>query len=164
MFGMYIACVLHFQPAKGIKMNAMCPVSFEKIDENAARLNAAQAVVLLLFFLFSPWKWLILIAAADFCVRSFWQPKYSLFAMISRKIIVLLKLKPVTVDAAAKIFAARVGFLFSCLLTVCWLLNFGTAALIIGLLFTACAVLEAAFRFCVACKMYPLVCKLTASH
>ena len=67
-------------------MNAMCPVSFEKIDENIARLNAVQAVALLLLFLFSPWKWLILIVAADFCIRSFWQPKYSLFALVSRKI------------------------------------------------------------------------------
>jgi hypothetical protein len=145
-------------------MNAMCPVSFEKIDENVARINAAQAVVLLLFFLFSPWKWLILIVAADFCVRSFWQPKYSLFVMISRQIIALLKLKPVLVDAAPKIFAARIGFLFSCLLTVCWLLHLGTAALIIGLMFAGCAFLEAAFRFCVACTMYPLVCTMTGSH
>jgi hypothetical protein len=135
-------------------------VSFEKIDENVARINAAQAVVLLLLFLFSPWKWLILIVAADFCVRAFWQPKHSLFVMISRKIIALLKLKPVLVDAAPKIFAARIGFLFSCLLTACWLLHLQAAALIIGLMFAVCALLEAAFRFCVACKMYPLICKI----
>ncbi len=145
-------------------MNPMCPVSFEKINENVARINAAQAVVLLLLFLFSPLKWLILIVAADFCIRAFWQPKYSLFVVISKKIIALLKLKPVLVDAAPKIFAARVGSLFSCLLTVCWLLHLGTAALIIGLMFAVCALLEAAFRFCVACKMYPLVCKITGSH
>jgi hypothetical protein len=141
-------------------MNAMCPVSFHKVNENAARLNAAQTVVLLLLFLFSSWKWLILIVAADFCIRGFWEAKYSLFAMISRKIIASLKLKPVLVDAAPKIFAARIGFLFSCLLIACWLLHLNAAALIIGLMFAACAALEAAFRFCVACKMYPLVCKI----
>jgi len=140
-------------------MNAMCPVSFQKIDENVARANAAQAVVLLLLFLFSPWKWLILIVAADFCIRGFWQPKYSLFAAISRKIIALLKVKPVVVDAAPKIFAARIGCLFSCLLIACWLFNLNAAALIIGLMFAVCALLEAAFRFCVACKMYPFICK-----
>ncbi|CAK8719836.1 MAG: protein of unknown function (DUF4395) [Candidatus Electronema aureum] len=146
-------------------MNAMCPVSFEKIDENVARLNAVQTVILLLFFLFSPpLQWLILIVAADFCVRAFWQPKYSLFAMISRKIIALLKIKPVMVDVAPKIFAARIGFLFSCLLIACWLLHLNAAALIVGLMFAVCALLEAAFRFCVACKMYPLVCKITDSH
>ncbi len=145
-------------------MNPMCPVSFEKVDENVARINAAQAVVLLLLFLFSPLKWLILIVAADFCIRAFWQPKYSLFVVISKKIIALFKLKPVLVDAASKIFAARVGFLFSCLLTICWLLHLSITALIIGLMFAVCALLEATFRFCVACKMYPLVCKITGSH
>lgn len=139
-------------------MNAMCPVSFKKIDENVVRANATQAVILLLLFLFSPWKWLILIVAADFCVRGFWQAKYSLFAAISRKIIALSKIEPVLVDAAPKIFAARIGFLFSCLLIVCWLLHLGAAALIIGLMFAACALLEAAFRFCVACKLYPFIC------
>ena len=140
-------------------MNAMCPVSFEKIDENVVRANAAQAVVLLLLFLFSPWKWLILIVAADFCIRGFWQPKYSLFVAISKKIVALAKLKPVLVDAAPKIFAARIGFFFSVLLIAAWLLHQNAAAWVIGLMFAACALLEAAFRFCVACKMYPFICK-----
>jgi hypothetical protein len=141
-------------------MNAWCPVSFQKVNENAARLNAALTVAFLLVFLFSPWKWCILIVAADFFVRGFWEPKYSLFATISKNILALLKVKPVMVDAAAKIFAARIGFLFSCLLTAAWLLNLNTAALIIGLLFAACAALESGFRFCVACKIYPFVCTL----
>ncbi|WP_417910284.1 DUF4395 domain-containing protein [Candidatus Electronema sp. PJ] len=145
-------------------MSAMCPVSFIRIDENVARLNAVQVVVLLLLFLFSPLPWLILIVAADFSIRGFWQAKYSPLANISTKIIALLQIKPSMVDAAAKIFAARIGFLFSCLLIICWLFQLDTAALIIGLLFAACAALEAGFRFCVACKMYPFVCKLTASH
>ncbi len=142
-------------------MNVMCPVSFEKIDENVARINAAQAVVLLLLFLFSPLKWLIFIAASDFCIRGFWQPKYSPFAAISKKILELLKAKPVLVDAAPKVFAARLGFFFSFLLTAAWLLNQNAAAWVIGLMFAACALLEAAFRFCVACKMYPFICKMT---
>lgn len=141
-------------------MNSMCPVSFEKIDENIARLNASQAVLFLLLFLFSPWKWIILIVAADFCIRGFWQPKYSLFAMISKKIITLTKLKPVFVDVAPKIFAARIGFFFCFLLTAAWILNQNAAAWIIGLMFAACALMEAAFRFCVACRIYPIVCKI----
>ena len=144
-------------------MNPMCPVSLAKIDENAARLNAGQAVILLLLFLFSPpLQWLILIVTADFGIRGFWQAKYSPFAAISRKSIAVLKLKPVMVDAAPKVFAARIGFVFSCLLIACWLLHVHAAALVIGLMFAVCALLEAAFRFCVACKMYPIVCKLTA--
>lgn len=141
-------------------MNAMCPLSLQKIDENLARINAAQAVFLLLLFLFSPWKWIILIVAADFCIRGFWQPKYSLFVMISKKITTLMQLKPVFVDAAPKIFAARIGFFFCFLLTAAWILNQHAAIWIIGLMFAACALMEAAFRFCVACRIYPIVCKI----
>lgn len=144
-------------------MNAMCPVSFVKVNENAVRITAAQAVLAIFLFLFSPLKWVILIVAADFFVRGFGQPKYSPFAKVSKKILELVKVKPVMTDAAPKIFAARIGFLFSCLLTACWILDLSFAALIIGLMFAACAFLEAAFRFCIACKMYPLVCKIKAS-
>lgn len=135
----------------------MCPVSFEKINENVARANASLAVVLLLVFLFSPMKWIILIVAADFFIRGFLKAAYSPFAAVSKKLLTLFNVQPVMIDAAPKIFAARVGFLFSCLLTVCWLLHLDTAAMIIGLMFTVCALLE-------ACKMYPLVCKITGSH
>lgn len=144
-------------------MSSMCPVSFVKVNENAVRITAAQAVLAILVFLFSSWKWVILIVTADFFARGFGMPEYSLFAKISRKTLDLVKIKPVMTDAAPKIFAARTGFLFSCLLTACWLLNLDFAALLIGLMFAACAFLEAAFRFCVACKMYPLVCKITAA-
>lgn len=143
-------------------MNAMCPVSFQKINENVVRLTSGFAAAAILLVLFGPWQWLILIVAADFFIRGFWEPKYSLFASISTTILALLKVRPVLVDAAPKIFAARTGFLFSCLLLAAWLLNLGTAAMIIGLIFTACALLEAVFKFCVACMVYPLVCKMTA--
>lgn len=143
-------------------MNAMCPLSLEKINENAVRINAGLTTASILVFLFSSWKWIILIVAADFFIRGFLETKYSLFANISKKILVLSKSKPVMTDAGPKIFAARIGFLFSCFLTLAWLLNLPVMALIIGLIFTACALLEAVFRFCVACKMYPLVCKMTA--
>ncbi|MCW5198342.1 DUF4395 domain-containing protein [Desulfobulbus sp. F4] len=141
-------------------MNEMCPISLEKINENVARANAALTVALLLIFLFSPLKWLIVFVAADFCIRGFFGATYSPFAQISKNVLAMLNIQPVLVDAAPKIFAARIGFLFSCLLTACWLLDQKTAALIIGMIFTACALLEVAFRFCLACKMYPLVCKI----
>ena len=142
-------------------MNAICPVSFEKVNENAVRITAIQTVLAILLFLFSSWKWIILIVTVDFYLRGFGKAKYSPFAWISKKLLVPLKSKPVMIDAAPKIFAARIGFLFSCMLFVCWLFNLTIAALIIGIMFAACAFLEAAFRFCVACKMYPFVCKLT---
>ncbi|CAK8718473.1 DUF4395 domain-containing protein [Candidatus Electrothrix aarhusensis] len=141
-------------------MNLMCPVSFKQINENAVRINAALAFLSILFFLITPYKWVILIIAGDFFIRGFLNPQYSLFANISKKILPLLKVKPIMVDAGPKIFAAKIGFLFCCLLTVSWIFSFGRTALIAGAIFMTCAALEAVFKFCVACQIYPLIYSL----
>jgi len=141
-------------------MNLMCPVSFKQINENAVRINAALAFLFILLFLLSPWKWIILIVGGDFFIRGFFNPQYSLFANISKNVLALLKVKPVMVDACPKIFAAKIGFLFCCLLTVSWIFALERTALIAGALFMTCAALEALFRFCVACQIYPLIYSL----
>ncbi|XOF35277.1 MAG: DUF4395 domain-containing protein [Candidatus Electrothrix sp. YB6] len=138
-------------------MNLMCPVSFKQVNENCVRLNAALAFFSILLFLCTSWKWIILITAADFFVRGFLNPQYSLFSTISKNILSLFKAKPVMVDACPKIFAAKIGFLFCCILTVSWLFHLNGTALIAGVIFMTCAALEALFRFCVACRIYPLI-------
>ncbi|MCI5144784.1 MAG: DUF4395 domain-containing protein [Candidatus Electrothrix sp. AR3] len=138
-------------------MNLMCPVSFKQINENAVRINAVLAIISILLFLFTSWKWIILIVAADFFIRGFLNPQYSLFANISKKILHLLKKKPAMVDACPKIFAAKIGFLFCCILIGSWLFHLDTVAMLAGFIFMICAALEAIFKFCVACKIYPLI-------
>ena len=138
-------------------MNLICPVSFKQTNENAVRINAALAFLSILLFLLTPWKWIILLVGADFFLRGFLNPQYSLFANISRNILTVCKIKPVMVDAGPKIFAAKIGFLFCCLLTVSWIFALERTALVAGVIFMTCAALEAVFRFCVACRIYPLI-------
>jgi hypothetical protein len=138
----------------------MCPVSFKQINENAVRINAALAFFSILLFLLTPWKWIILIVGVDFFIRGFLNPQYSLFANISKKILTLLKAKPVMVDAGPKIFAAKIGFLFCCLLTASWFFALHQTALIAGAMFMICAALEAVFKFCVACQLYPFIYRM----
>lgn len=141
-------------------MNLMCPVSLKKVNENAVRINAALAFLFILLFLFSPWQWIILIVGGDFFIRGFLNPQYSLFTQISKNILALLPVKPVMVDAGPKIFAAKIGFFFCCLLTVSWLFALERTALIAGAIFMTCAALEALFSFCVACQIYPVIYSL----
>ncbi|MCI5139092.1 MAG: DUF4395 domain-containing protein [Candidatus Electrothrix sp. AR1] len=141
-------------------MNLMCPVSFKQINENAVRINAALAFLSILLFLLTPWKWLILIVGADFFIRGFLNPQYSLSANISKNLLPLLKVKPIMVDACPKLFAAKIGFLFCCLLTASWIFALERTALIAGAIFMTCAALEAVFKFCVACQIYPLIYSL----
>ncbi|XCN73285.1 MAG: DUF4395 domain-containing protein [Candidatus Electrothrix aestuarii] len=127
-------------------MNLMCPVSFKQINEKAVRVNAALAFLSILLFLLTPWKWIILIVGVDFFIRGFLNPQYSLFANISKGILSILAIKPVMVDACPKIFAAKIGFLFCCLLTASWIFTLERTALIAGAIFMTCAALEALFR------------------
>ncbi|WP_446007874.1 DUF4395 domain-containing protein [Candidatus Electrothrix sp.] len=141
-------------------MKLMCPVSLKQINENAVRINAALAFLSILLFLLTPWKWIILIVGFDFFIRGFLNPQYSLFANISKNILSLVKAKPVMVDAGPKIFAAKIGFFFCCLLTVSWLFALERTALVAGAMFMICAALEAVFKFCVACQIYPFIYSL----
>ena len=42
-------------------MSLICPVSESYIDENTARLNALFTLILILIFLLTPLKWIIIL-------------------------------------------------------------------------------------------------------
>ena len=110
-------------------------------------------------FFTTPLKWILLILAADFLIRGFLKPSYSLYGAVSKTIAGMFNLKPVLVNAGPKIFAARIGFLFCCAVAVFYWMDFQTLSLALGSIFMLFAALEAIFRFCVACKLYPFICK-----
>lgn len=139
------------------KFAAICPVSDKKIDEKIARLVAAQTVVLLLIFAVTQ-HWLpILILLFDFSVRSAQRPAFSPLAIIASSIAKTIDAKPKLQNAGPKIFAARIGLFFSVLITASLVAGSLPAALVLAGIFGFCALLEAAFAYCVACKIYPFV-------
>lgn len=138
-------------------MTEMCPISYKQLNERAAQTNAALSVLSIIFFFLTPFKWIIWVLSIDFFIRGFLDPSYSFFSVISKTILKLFKIKPLMINAGPKIFAAKIGFLFCCLISTCYLLNFPLISLIIGLIFALCAALEAIFGFCIACKIYPFI-------
>lgn len=140
-------------------MKEMCPVSFKQVNERTAQINAALAVLSFIFFFFTPYKWIIMVLAIDFFIRGFLNLSYSFYSAISKTILRIFTIKPLMVNAGPKIFAAKIGFLFCCLIGVSYLLNFQKISLVIGAVFMFFAALEAIFRFCVACRIYPFICK-----
>lgn len=143
--------------AKGTRLSAICPVSEKKIDENIARLVAAQTVVLLLAFAFTQ-HWLpVVVLLFDFGFRSAQQAAYSPLALVGKQIAKLSNLSPKIQNAGPKIFAARIGLLFSGLTFIALLFGSLPTALVFAAIFGFCALLEAAFAFCVACKIYPFI-------
>lgn len=138
-------------------MNGMCPISVRLADEKVAQMNAALAVLSLLFFLFTPYRWVILLLAVDFFIRGFFDPAYSFYSTASKTFLRIFHTEPSMINAGPKIFAAKVGFAFCCMVLLCYLFDCRILGLVVGSLFALCAALEASFGFCVACKIYPLI-------
>lgn len=140
--------------------NAFCPISFKKIDENVARLNGLFTVLLLVIFLLTSSIVPVLLLLVDFLARGFERPQWSLLARLSKFILLTFKVKPLLINAGPKIFAARIGLLFSLLITLSVLFGLDITAIIFTAVFGVCAFLEAAFNYCVACKLYPFFYKI----
>lgn len=149
------------QEASMIK--ALCPISTRKVNERAVQLNAALTVLAMLLFLLTPHKWLIGVLFVDFLARGFLNPAYSPFSAISKTVVRILKIRPAMVNAGPKEFAAKIGFVFCCLVAGFHLADCRTTSLMLALIFTTCAALEALFRICIACKIYPYVCRMKSS-
>jgi hypothetical protein len=132
----------------------VCPVSEEKIDERVTRLNALLVILIVIAgFLFNSMIFPVLLTA-DFFIRGFTRLRFSPLSYLSNKMTNVLQLDKKITDKAPKIFAARIGFVFSLSISVLLLLNFSTAALITGGVLVFFASLEMALAICMGCIMY----------
>ena len=144
-----------------MKSNAICPISTSKIDEHIARFNAAFTVLLLAAFLISNNIFLVVFLFIDFTLRGTENAKFSLLSLTSKFIVNSLGIKKKPVNSGPKIFAARIGLVFSFLVVLFSILNLPVLALSFASIFGVCAFLESAFGFCVACRIYPFVYKFS---
>jgi len=144
-----------------MKTNAICPISNKKTDENVARFNALYTTVLLLLFLTSDNIIPIVFLLFDFSLRGLELAKYSPLAFLSRQSSSALNLKSKIINAGPKLFAARIGIMFSLVTLIFYASGLNTAAIVTASVFGICAFLEASIGFCVACQIYPLIYKLT---
>lgn len=136
-------------------MAEACPISFEQIDERVARGNGALTVLSMIVFLFTPFKAIVLVLGADLLIRGFLKPSYSFYSLLSSKMLGILNLKPVMTNAGPKIFAAKIGFVFCCVISLFYFSGMPAICFIFAAILLFFAFLEAAFGFCVACQMYP---------
>lgn len=145
-------------------INLSCPISGKRRDENVARIVAAL-VLLIAIAIRGLLAWphpvlavaLTLALAADFAIRGFWTPKFSPLAVLGRAFISGFRIRPKHTDAAPKIFAARIGLLFTLTAVALILAGSVTAAQIVVIVLSLCALFEAAFSYCVGCQMYSLL-------
>jgi len=138
-----------------MKTYAFCPISENTINERVARMNAIFGVFLLLGFAFTQSIFFVIFLSFDFLLRSTEYSKFSLIGVSSKNIMSYLDVKPKSINAGPKIFAARIGFVLTALIILSFLLSLNGLALILVAILGIFSFLEGALGFCVACQIYP---------
>jgi len=137
-------------------MNINCPFSPQTANENVVRLTAFLVVLLMLTGLFSNLGWFALLLSFDFFIRGFTGRPWSPLRRAAKALARLLRLKPKTINAGPKIFAARIGFVVCAIITLLAFTGLiGTAQLLAEIL-VLMAGLEAFLGICVGCHIYSL--------
>lgn len=136
-------------------MIQVCPITTKSVNEKATRINALFTVVLTTAYLLFNAQWILAVLLFDFLSRGFGFQQYSIFKIVSEYITELLNIQPTYTNAGPKQFAARIGALISLASLVTYfadlqVVSYGTAGILLFFSF-----LEAAFSFCLACKIYP---------
>jgi hypothetical protein len=141
-----------------------CPISGEQRDNNAVRIVAGQTLLVAVVALIIanlvgtfPATIIVGLLGIDFIIRAFIKPKYSPLATLARGITSGLNLKKVMVDSAPKIFAARIGVLFTVTSTILFALNLQLAGSIVLGILIICAFLESILSFCLGCWVSSLL-------
>jgi hypothetical protein len=140
-----------------MKNYAFCPVSSKMVNERVARLNATITTLIILLFLFTSNVFVMGFLVIDFLIRAIDRPGYSPMAITSKGVAKAFSIRPKMINAGPKIFAARIGLVFSAAVVVLTITGFTEAALIIASVLGLFSLLEAALGFCVACKIYPFI-------
>ena len=135
----------------------VCPVSRERVDENRVRATALGVVVTMGLFLMTG-RWIFpAFLVADFFIRAFTSQPFSPLSWFGSISVRLLGTTPLFIDKAPKIFAARIGFVFSLLTLAGSLLGMDLFAFIAASTLVLFAFLECGLNFCMGCWVYTYV-------
>jgi hypothetical protein len=136
---------------------AICPVSDKKINESVARINGGFTILLLLISVWSHSVIPVVFLAVDFFLRSSQFSNLSPVSLTSRSIVRNFGLPVNIINAGPKIFAARIGFVFSVLIIISYILNISLAVAALSSILILFSGLESILGYCVACEIYPFV-------
>jgi|SRR6185369_7580761 len=130
----------------------VCPVSAERLNKRACRVGAILNAALLVLFFKTGWWLVIAFVVLDYVVRVFTNQTAPI-ALLANGITRMLRIPPVPMDKAPKVFAWRIGFLLAAATAV--VLPFSlTASRYIALALAAFNILDGVCNFCVGCIIY----------
>jgi len=130
----------------------VCPVSAERLNKRACRVAAVINAALLTLFFLTHWWPVIAFVVLDYVVRVFTN-RTAPIAWISNGLLNILRISPVPMDKAPKVFAWRVGFLMAVAAAAAFPFS-ATVSASIALTLAVFNVLDGACNFCVGCIIY----------
>ena len=134
--------------------NLVCPISDQRINEQVTRLNALFTIgIIVLDFVLNSVLFLIFLMA-DFFIRAFTEIKFSPISYVSHYLSNALNLPLKMIDKAPKIFAARMGFLMTAIITGLFVSDLYLASVIVSGFLVFFATLEFLFAICAGCMIY----------
>lgn len=142
-------------------MSQACPLLYRQVDGTLSRINAfSVSAVLVLFLSTSQPLWLYLLGA-DFLIRLYGRKTFSPIYIISMGVKQLFRLSANMTDAGAKRLAGHMGISLVVLLLISSHMDLKTLELVLAVVFLLCASLEWAFDYCIGCKIYYIVKKIS---
>jgi hypothetical protein len=141
----------------GYLKQIICPVSAERIDENRVRATALGVTLTMGTFFITGIIVFPAFLALDFFIRAFTKLRYSPLSWLAHLFVNAFGTRPVLINKAPKVFAARVGFLLTTITTIAALVGLNSVAFVAGAALVGFAFLECGLNFCAGCWVYTFV-------
>lgn len=138
-------------------MSQQCPLIFRQVDATVIRINTLFVMCGVILFLVTQQSFILAFLIADLSVRLYGakhlSPIQNASLMIQKRFSFPVKME----DAGAKRLAAFFGIGFLSAILLFHLIGLIWAVYVTAAVLLSCATLEAAFGFCIACKLYYLI-------
>jgi len=127
-------------------------MSSERLNKRACRVSATLNAALLTLFFFTTWWPVLAFIVLEYVVRVF-TSRTAPIGVVANGILRVLRISPVLMDKAPKVFAWRVGFLMAAASAA--VLPYSVAAsAYIALALAVFNILDGICNFCVGCIIY----------
>ncbi len=143
-------------------MAQACPLVFRQVDATVVRIGSSSVMFIVVLFLISMQVGLLYLLSVDFLIRLYGKKSYSPVYLFSVGIKSLLRLETKMEDAGAKRLAAQLGLFFLLVLIAAYHLHLDILLYTAAVVFLSCASMELLFGYCVGCKVYFVIKKITS--
>lgn len=128
------------------------------VNDVAARTVASGVVIVAVLFVVTGWGWVLIPLTYGFIARVLTGPTLSPLGRIATQVVApRLPEHEKLVPGPPKRFAQAIGVVFTVTASVLFLLDLTTASRVVIALLAVAAFLEAAFGFCLGCKVFAVL-------